>query len=228
MDRQPNRFCPKCGAELAPGFAFCPQCGFKADGADAQNGNYTHDRSTSGFTGTGGPIPTYAPPDMQQGQPKPKKKRGCLIAALICIPIALLLFLIIVIPVMTGYQNRAEEVQNQQAEENVSFEEYETRCKELDYESVARDPGKFQGQYAKVTGTVIQVSEEDEGTSYRVYTDDGVWLVGYLRKDGDLRILEDDEVTVYGICIGVVSYESIMRQTITVPAIRAQFIVQNE
>jgi len=100
---------------------------------------------------------------------------------------------------------------------------------ELNYNAVARDPDAYKFNLVMLTGKVIQVmeSEDDTETHYRIATKgsyDDVVLVGYERPQGASRILEDDTVTVYGICAGVVSYKSVLGGTITVPAVFAENI----
>jgi peptidoglycan hydrolase-like protein with peptidoglycan-binding domain len=97
----------------------------------------------------------------------------------------------------------------------------------LNYNAVARDPDAFKSNLVMLTGKVLQVIEGDAETQYRIATKgkyDDVVLVSYIRPDGASRVLEDDEVTVYGLCLGVISYKSTMGGTITIPAVFASKI----
>ncbi|MGJ4851912.1 peptidoglycan-binding protein [Bacillota bacterium Meth-B3] len=95
----------------------------------------------------------------------------------------------------------------------------------LNYKAVARDPDAFKYNLVSFSGKVIQVIEGgDGGTQYRIATKgsyDDVVLVSYFRPEGSSRILDDDRVAVYGVCLGVISYESTMGGTITIPAAMA-------
>lgn len=98
----------------------------------------------------------------------------------------------------------------------------------LDYKGVSRNPDDYMYALITFTGTVIQVMEGDESTQYRIATDgkyDDVVYVEYIRPAGSPRVLEDDKVTVNGICFGVVSYKSTLGGSITVPACYATEIV---
>lgn len=112
-------------------------------------------------------------------------------------------------------------------------EQYKTKCVEYDYETIARDPDEYKGTYAKYTGEVIQVLED--GNEYRlrvnitegkyVYTDT-IYVV-YTRKDGESRLLDDDIITIYGMNVGTISYESVLGSTITLPCVYAEYIELN-
>lgn len=95
----------------------------------------------------------------------------------------------------------------------------------VDYKSVARNPSKYEGKKIRITGKVIQVIEDDVSPTYRVAQDskyDRVWLVSYTRLiDDEPRILDDDRITVYGVCKGLVTYKTITGATMTIPAIQS-------
>ncbi len=91
----------------------------------------------------------------------------------------------------------------------------------LNYKAVARDPDAYEFKSIKFSGKVIQVIEGDAAINYRIATKgsyDDVVLVEYVRPEGASRILEDDKVTVYGICTGVYTYTSTMGGAITIPS----------
>ena len=50
-------------------------------------------------------------------------------------------------------------------------------------------------------------------------------LVEYVRKSSDeSRILEDDIITMYGTMNDLVTYESILGQSITIPSMTAKYV----
>lgn len=104
--------------------------------------------------------------------------------------------------------------------------EYKAKCKKLDYTKIERNPDKYKGEYAKVSGKVIQVSEGWFNTVVcRVRESrDKIWYVSYTRKDGESRILEDDSVTFYGICDGVTTYTALFGNSITIPKLNAEYL----
>ena len=92
----------------------------------------------------------------------------------------------------------------------------------LNYKAVARDPDAYVSKLITFSGKVIQVMEGDDSlTHYRVASKgsyDDVVYVEYTRPEGASRVLEDDRVTVYGVCYGVYSYNSTMGGKITIPS----------
>ena len=92
------------------------------------------------------------------------------------------------------------------------------------YEKISRDPDQYKGQYVKFSGRVLQVCEESDSptkySTYRIATDGyGDVIFACIDTYGKPRILEDDRVTVYGVCDGLMSYESVMGEKITIPLI---------
>ena len=92
----------------------------------------------------------------------------------------------------------------------------------MNYKAIARDPDAYKLKPITFTGKIVQVMEgEDNSTTYRIASKgsyDDVVYVEYTRPEGASRILDDDKVTVYGICAGVISYSSTMGGKITIPA----------
>ena len=89
------------------------------------------------------------------------------------------------------------------------------------YDSLARNPDKYDGNKYKGRGKVLQVLESDTEVDLRIATsDDGYDDVIYAVYDPsivDSRILEDDYVGFYGQSKGLYSYESTGSGTITIP-----------
>ncbi|WP_298579368.1 hypothetical protein [uncultured Olegusella sp.] len=104
-------------------------------------------------------------------------------------------------------------------------EDYES----VPYKSIARTPDKYIGKKVKFSGEVLQVIEgDDESVTLRVATSgsyDDVVLVVYKQSImGNTHILEDDQVTFYGNCLGTYTYKSTMGGNITIPAVDAERI----
>lgn len=55
---------------------------------------------------------------------------------------------------------------------------------------------------------------------------DTILLGGYDSSIVSSRVLEDDEITIYGTSMGLISYQSTMGGTITIPAVRIDKIDQ--
>ncbi|MFR5092064.1 MAG: hypothetical protein ACLTDR_08740 [Adlercreutzia equolifaciens] len=73
--------------------------------------------------------------------------------------------------------------------------------------------------------------EGDGETDVRLATDgeyDDVVFVGFDPNILDVRVLEDDSITVYGTCLGLYSYTATLGQEISLPAIYADKVIINE
>ena len=100
----------------------------------------------------------------------------------------------------------------------------------IDYDKLARTPDDYEGDKIKITGEVIQVMEGDGETDLRIALDedwDDVILVYYSSDIVDSRVLEEDNVTAYGVSEGLYTYESTGSGEITIPIMYVQKIVIN-
>ena len=97
------------------------------------------------------------------------------------------------------------------------------------YDERARNGDSHAGEKIQITGKVIQVQDSDDGgATLRVATSangyDDVYLVQIMSSEWKgHRLLEDDQITIYGTAYGLYSYETVMGNTQTVPAIIAVF-----
>lgn len=114
------------------------------------------------------------------------------------------------------------------AEEQMAVlkEEYAATCETVKYSDVERYPDKYEGMRIKVSGKVIQVSEGwFDSVTLRIKDGNGdTWYAEYSRKEGESRILENDRVTAYGTCSGVETYTTIMGESVTIPAIKIEYV----
>ena len=111
-------------------------------------------------------------------------------------------------------------------------EEYKEACKEISYNDLARYPGKYENEYIRVYGQILQVIEgEDNEVQLRVATKksdygsdyyDDVIYVFYFYNDDDPKFLEDDFVTLWGVYANTSTYTSTMGGEITIPAMYAR------
>lgn len=97
------------------------------------------------------------------------------------------------------------------------------------YDEMARNGDSYAGEKIQITGKVIQVQDSDDGgATLRVATSadgyDDVYLVQIMSSEWKgHRLLEDDQITIYGTVYGLYSYKTVMGNTQTVPAIIAVF-----
>lgn len=98
---------------------------------------------------------------------------------------------------------------------------------ELDYVGVSRDPDDYEGRLVKFSGKVLQVIEDETIVSFRIATKgnyDNVVFVSMVIPEEYSRILEDDKVEVQGSYAGLLSYETVRGDTVTIPNIYASLI----
>ena len=92
----------------------------------------------------------------------------------------------------------------------------------LTYKQLARTPDEYEGEKVKCTGKVAQVIDGDKLVSVRLAVKgsyDSVVYCVYDPKILDFRILEDDQITIYGVSEGLYSYKSTGAGVITIPCV---------
>ncbi len=106
-----------------------------------------------------------------------------------------------------------------------TLEEYAADCVTVAGADVARNPDQYKGQKVKISGRVIQVSDGILGTVvYRVSAGNDTWYVTYELPDGADRILEDDNITCYGVCTGTKTYKTVLGSRLTVPSMEMEYV----
>lgn len=111
-------------------------------------------------------------------------------------------------------QKAAEEEAARAAEEAKGYETGIT------YDQLARTPDDFIGKKIKFSGKVLQVIEGTSKNQIRLAVNEDYDTVLYCEYDPSivpLRILEDDIITIYGVSVGTISYQSTLGGTITIP-----------
>ena len=101
-----------------------------------------------------------------------------------------------------------EEIANDKSQ--VEMGQYMDQCIPCTYEDLARDPEMYIGKKVSITGEVYLIWNEEGNTmtfnmhtkkvgsgDYQYYLGGGV-CIQYTRTKNENRVLEDDEVVVYG------------------------------
>ena len=100
------------------------------------------------------------------------------------------------------------------------------------YEQLARNENDFMDQKVSITGNVIQVQDDGAVQTIRVSMDDvsdSVVMVQLSSKVlNGTRVLEDDNITINGKYVGLVSYETVMGSNKTIPGINAKSFTINQ
>ena len=82
----------------------------------------------------------------------------------------------------------------------------------ITYDQLARTPDDYVGDLVKFTGEVLQVTEGDGYAHYRIAVNGNYDQVLFVQIDSSLtqnnRILEDDEITIFGESYGLHTYQS--------------------
>ena len=128
------------------------------------------------------------------------------------------------------------EVANEQAKE-LTREEYIEACETIDFETLSRNPDKYEGKKYGFTGEIIQVQESSYGNtvtlrinitkktyeySYETYYTDTILATVNIPK-GDDRLLENDIINFWGECAGSYTYEAVLVNSVTLPKIEIKY-----
>lgn len=123
-------------------------------------------------------------------------------------------------------QKEAEEqAAKEKAEaEKIALEEEEKKGYDtgITYDQLARTPDDYIGKKVKLSGEVIQVLEGDGETQLRIAVNSDYDKIIYVAYNSDIissRVLEDDYITIMGVSFGILSYESTMGGTISIPSV---------
>ena len=125
---------------------------------------------------------------------------------------------------LSKYLTVTEDVANMNGD--ISEEDYKDLCEHLDYEDILREPDAYDGKYCIVDGTVDQIIEGWFGsfTIFVVDEDGNKWGCTYSYDEGESRVLEGDNVTMYGKCQGTSNTETVLGEQVTLPHVDAKYI----
>ena len=125
---------------------------------------------------------------------------------------------------LSKYLTVTEDVANMNGD--ISEEDYKDLCEHLDHEDILREPDAYDGKYCIVDGTVDQIIEGWFG-SFTIFVVDEVgnkWGCTYSYDEGESRVLEGDNVTMYGKCQGTSNTETVLGEQVTLPHVDAKYI----
>ena len=90
-----------------------------------------------------------------------------------------------------------------------------------------RNPNGYKKQYITVTGKVIQITSGwfNSVTIRLNDSSNNTWYVSYkYASDTETKILDGDNISVYGQSTGTTSYTTIFGSQVTIPSIDAKYI----
>ena len=97
-----------------------------------------------------------------------------------------------------------------------------------DYAEYVRNQNAHEQEKVSLYGTVVQFANDGDDAILRVAMDDDYNKMFYIYFESmpkNIRVIEDETVTVYGTFIGDWTYDSILSSSVTVPGIAADDIV---
>lgn len=99
----------------------------------------------------------------------------------------------------------------------------------ITYDQLARTPDDYIFEKVKFRGKVVQVMEGDGVTQIRLAVNDDYDQILFAEFDAsvvDSRILEDDTITIRGLSSGLITYDSTMGGSISIPGVTVEEIEQ--
>ena len=111
---------------------------------------------------------------------------------------------------------------------NSNMEDVSMFRSDISYDEIARHPNDYDGELLTFSGEVAQVIESDGMTELRIAVDgdyDDIIYGIYDNRILDSRLLEDDKIQFYGESCGIISYQSTLGATISIPSISIYKIV---
>ena len=104
---------------------------------------------------------------------------------------------------------------------NSNMEDVSMFRSDISYDEIARHPNDYDGELLTFSGEVAQVIESDGMTELRIAVDgdyDDIIYGIYDNRILDSRLLEDDKIQFYGESCGIISYQSTLGDTISIPS----------
>ncbi len=93
-------------------------------------------------------------------------------------------------------------------------------CREINFKELDKNPDKYIGENIKIKGKVMQISEgNSDGNYLLMYVNGNYDQLAYVEYYDNTNIVEDDYITVYGVCGGSYSYTTTIGGTNTVPSV---------
>jgi len=112
----------------------------------------------------------------------------------------------------------------QYQEHDISPENLENTYIPLNYKLIDKNPDSHKNEKYKISGRIVQIMEDASSTDIRLDVNDVYGDTVYIYYDGLTEYVEDDYITVYGVCEGKYTYTSSAGFQITLPLFRAIII----
>ena len=170
----------------------------------------------------------YDPPAFEQ---KPSRMGGCLktagIAALVIVG------LIVLGNLANGGRGSATVARSTQsaaagatAVPTLTAAQLQAKATIVPFDELARSTEDHEGELLSLSGTVVQVIEDGDAADLRVNVDGDYGQTIYVRYPnyGKQRVLDEDTIQMVAQVDGRVTYETVMGNKVTIPALTALWL----
>jgi hypothetical protein len=116
----------------------------------------------------------------------------------------------------------------------MSVWDVQSQARVIPYDQLARMPDKYRGAFVMLEGKVVQTVEKGQDLMLRVNVAADDWqhnirgdivYVDYHKdRPDEPRILEGDEVKLWGRYVGIQSYTAVLGQTLQIPHVVARIV----
>ena len=139
----------------------------------------------------------------------------------------LILILIIVVIGISGCTSNASNSYYLTPISQADAPSYIASCTQPSLAELIKNPNSFTDQKIKVTGTIFQITQNNDSTTYILldtpqttsYTDRV-----FITYGGKTSFVKGDKITAYGVDGGSYSYKSVEGYSITLPFLKAVYI----
>lgn len=243
-----KKICSKCGNEFKG--KFCPECGTPADTTPLTSDNYKQAENSSDTDAAPENV-NFTDQEFQATNIPKKKNRK---KKIIIIVIVIVILCAIAYGCgdaenaetnpSTGSDLSADVSGNDTAEDNTSKAtdssedskvpeefnpaDYQTG---ITYDNLARNPDDYLSSLVSFSGEVVQIIEGNEIVQARVAVNsdyDNMIFIEYFSSIVPSRVLEGDQITFYGSSAGLITYESTMGASISIPSVYVRHIDINQ
>lgn len=104
------------------------------------------------------------------------------------------------------------------------YSKYRKACKAVTSKSLMRSPKKNKFKMVKFSGRVLQIVNRKYQLEFLLSLDDGTLINVVYDGKGQKKILEDDQITIYGEYLCNYSYETVLRSNKEVARINAAIV----